>query len=157
MTLAILLVVGSLALFILEVFFVSFGALTVGGVGLGVGGLVVAFGESQTFGWIMAGVLFVGIPICLRLAFLVLPKLPFARWFYLRAPDLSDAERRAAGRLDDTLLGREGIATSPLRPAGVAAFGDEILQVVTKGVMIDPGARVKVVELTGNRIVVEEI
>jgi len=157
MTLSILLIFGSLALFILEVLFVSFGALTVGAVALGVGGLIVAFNVSQAFGWIMAGALFLGIPFCLKMAFVLLPKLGFARGFYLDPPEMTDAERRAGARAGKELLGHEGVTTSPLRPAGVAAFGDEVLQVVSRGVMIKPGARIRVVEVTGNRVVVEEI
>ena len=157
MTLSILLVVGSLALIIMEVLFVSFGALALAAAALGVGGVVTAFSVSQMFGWIMAGVLLVGVPFCLKLAFTVLPKLGFARGFYLEAPELTDAERQAGARVDDKLLGQEGLATSALRPSGIAQFGEEVLQVVSQGVMIEPGARVRVVELTGNRIVVEEI
>lgn len=157
MTLSILLVVGSLALIIMEVLFVSFGALALGATALGVGGVVTAFSVSQMFGWIMAAVLLVGVPFCLKVAFTVLPKLGFARGFYLEAPEMTDAERQAGARIDKKLLGREGLATSPLRPAGIATFGEEVLQVVSQGVMIEPGARVRVVELTGNRIVVEEI
>ncbi len=157
MTLSILLVVGSLALIIMEVLFVSFGALAIGAAALGVGGIVAAFSVSQTFGWIMAGTLVLGIPFCLKMAFVVLPKLGFARGFYLKAPEMTDADRHAGARIDKQLLGREGMATSALRPAGIATFGEEVLQVVSQGVMIESGARVRVVELTGNRIVVEEI
>ena len=157
MTLAILLVVGSLALVIMEVLFVSFGALALAAAAMGFGGVVAAFNVSQTFGWIMAGVLLVGVPFCLKMAFVVLPKLGFARGFYLEAPEMTDAERQAGARIDQDLLGKEGVATSLLRPSGIATFGEEALQVVSQGVMIEPGARVRVVELTGNRIVVEEI
>ena len=155
MSVSILLVVGSLALFILEVFFVSFGALAIAAVSLGILGLITAFGVSPAFGWIMSGALFVGIPCCLRMAFVILPKLPFARGFYLKAPDLSEDDRHAGARIDPALLGREGVTTSPLRPAGNAAFGEDVLQVVSDGVMIGPGTPVKVIEVTGNRIVVE--
>ena len=50
-----------------------------------------------------------------------------------------------------------GIATSPLRPAGVARFGDDFEDVVSEGTFIEEGQRVKVVHLSGNRIVVREI
>ena len=112
MTVPILLVVASLAVFILEVFLVSFGALSVVAVGLGIAAVMLAFKQAALYGWIMIGVLFVGIPLVLRLAFKILPKLPFARGFYLRAPDLTEEERTAAaGSLSD-LMGREGEATS---------------------------------------------
>ena len=113
MTLSILLVVGSLALFILEVFFVSLGALAVAAVAMGIGGLMAAFGVSQTFGWIMAGVLFVGIPLSLRLAFGLLRKLHFARGFYLRRVRIDEQ-----GHFFDA--GVEEAGDDPVQPVAVA-------------------------------------
>jgi membrane-bound serine protease (ClpP class) len=157
MAAAILLVVASLAVFILEVFVLSFGILSVIGIALAVSGVIVAFGESNVFGWSMIGVLLVGLPVCVTTAFKLLPKLPFARGFYLRAPKLTAKERHAAAAPSTDLMGQTGEATSPLRPAGSAVFGDEPIQVVSTGELIPRGARVKVVEVTGNRVVVEEV
>lgn len=157
MTLSILLVVGSLALMILEVFLVSFGALAIAAVTMGVGGLVAAFGVSATFGWIMSGVLLVGIPSVVWGAFKLLGKLPWTRGFYLEPVELTDAERHAGARMEPDLLGREGRAISALRPAGSAEIDGEPVQVVTTGKLVGSGARVRVVDTSGNRIVVEEI
>jgi membrane-bound serine protease (ClpP class) len=153
----ILLVVASLAVFILEVFLVSFGVLSVVGVALGAVGVVLAFDYSATYGWTMVGVLVVGLPLCVTIAFKLLPRLPFARGFYLRAPDLTEKERHAAADPHRELMGAVGEATSPLRPAGMARFGGEPIQVVTTGDLIPPGTRVRVVEVTGNRVVVERV
>jgi len=157
MTLPILLVVACLAVLILEVFIVSFGALTLIAIGLGTAGIVLAFRESTVFGWTLVGVLFVGIPGTLWGAFRVLPRLPFARGLFLRKPELSDEERRAAARPLTALLGAVGEAKSPLRPAGTAIFDGEPVTVVARGRLLPPGTRVKVVDVTGNRVVVEEI
>jgi membrane-bound serine protease (ClpP class) len=153
--LPILLVFASLAVFVLEVLVVSFGALAVVGIALGVGGIVLAFGESAAYGWTMAGILVVGIPLVLRGAFKVLPKLKFARGLYLDAPALSAEQRRAAAEPARDLMGAVGVATSPLRPSGSADFEGRPVAVVAAGTMIDRGTRVRVVEVTGNRVVVE--
>ena len=153
----ILLVIASLAVFILEVFVVSFGVLSVVGVALGAIGVVLAFDFSSTFGWTMVGVLVVGLPLCVTVAFKLLPRLPFARGFFLRAPELTEKERHAAAEPLKDLMDAIGEATSPLRPAGMARFGGEPIQVVTTGDLIPPGARVRVVEVTGNRVVVERV
>jgi membrane-bound serine protease (ClpP class) len=55
------------------------------------------------------------------------------------------------------LLGATGEAKTPLRPSGTAIFSGEPVQVVTRGTMVAPGRRVKVVDVTGNRVVVEEL
>jgi membrane-bound serine protease (ClpP class) len=61
------------------------------------------------------------------------------------APDLSP------------LLGAVGVAATPLRPAGKVQFGDEFVDVVAEGGYVPPGARVQVVEIEGNRVVVKEV
>jgi len=55
----------------------------------------------------------------------------------------------------DHLSGQSGTAETRLRPSGKARFGDEIVSVVSDGAAIDPGQPVRVVQVHGNRIVVE--
>jgi membrane-bound serine protease (ClpP class) len=55
------------------------------------------------------------------------------------------------------LLGAVGTAATMLRPAGMAMFGEQYVDVVTEGSFIPAGARVQVVEVEGNRIVVKEV
>jgi len=155
MIVPILLVCACLAFLILEVFLVSFGALSVIAIACGVGGIMLAFGYDPVFGWSLTGVVVVGGPLALWGAFKALPKLPFARGFYLKAPKLTPEERSAAAPPQERLLGAVGTATSPLRPAGIATFDGEPRQVVTTGTLLPPGTRVRVVDVAGNRIVVE--
>lgn len=153
--LPILLVVASLAVFVIEVLVVSFGVLTAVAIALGAGGVLLAFKEGPAFGWTMLGVLVVGIPVVVRYAFKILPKLPFARGLYLQAPALTPEERRAAAPTLDDLVGKVGVATSPLRPSGSAEIDGRPVHVVTTGGMIERGARVRVREVSGNRVIVE--
>lgn len=55
------------------------------------------------------------------------------------------------------LVGKEGVAGSDLHPTGTALVGGRKIDVMTSGVYIKKGSRVKVVEASGPRIVVEEI
>ena len=55
------------------------------------------------------------------------------------------------------LLGAIGVAATTLRPAGKARFGDEYLDVIAEGDYVNPGSRVQVIEIEGNRIVVKEV
>lgn len=50
-----------------------------------------------------------------------------------------------------------GIADSPLRPAGRVRFGDDYVDVVTDGSYVDAGRQVRVVDISGNRVVVREV
>ncbi len=54
------------------------------------------------------------------------------------------------------LLGLEGNAISPLRPAGIADIGGCRLDVVTEGEMVASGSRIRVIRVEGNRIVVRK-
>jgi membrane-bound ClpP family serine protease len=55
------------------------------------------------------------------------------------------------------LLGAIGVAVTPLRPAGKTQFGEAYVDVVAEGRYITPGARVQVIEVEGNRVVVKEV
>jgi membrane-bound serine protease (ClpP class) len=58
---------------------------------------------------------------------------------------------------DTSLLGREGVSLTVLRPAGKAQFGDDFVDVVSEGPFISQGRRIEVIEVTGNRVVVREV
>lgn len=53
--------------------------------------------------------------------------------------------------------GETGTAVTPLRPSGRGRFGEDVLDIVTQGSFLDPGVRVEIIEVHGNRIVVEEV
>ena len=52
-------------------------------------------------------------------------------------------------------LGQVGVAISELRPGGKAQFGNEILDVISQGELIDKGRRVKIIGHSGTEAVVE--
>jgi membrane-bound serine protease (ClpP class) len=64
----------------------------------------------------------------------------------------SDGMNRFALQTGDT-----GVAESPLRPAGRARFGDDSVDVVSNGTFVEAGRIVRVVDISGNRVVVQEI
>ena len=57
----------------------------------------------------------------------------------------------------DATIGKEGIATSMLRPAGRGRFDDKTLQVVSLSEYIEPGTPIVIVQVEGNRYVVDRI
>ncbi len=54
-------------------------------------------------------------------------------------------------------VGDWGIADSPLRPAGKARFGNEFVDVVTDGTFVDNGQQVRVIDISGNRVMVRRV
>lgn len=55
------------------------------------------------------------------------------------------------------LLGQTGITVTPLRPSGIALFGDRREDVVSEGVMIAENVEVEVIYVEGSRVVVRPI
>jgi membrane-bound serine protease (ClpP class) len=52
--------------------------------------------------------------------------------------------------------GDTGEAVSRLRPAGKARFGEAVVDVVAEGSFVDKGAKVTIIEVRGNRVVVRQ-
>jgi membrane-bound serine protease (ClpP class) len=91
-----------------------------------------------------------------------LPNIPYVNRLVLAPPTESPAaveEKPALPGVEEAaaLLGAIGTAATPLRPAGMAQFGDRYVDVITEGGYVEPGARVQVIEVEGNRIVVKLI
>lgn len=86
-----------------------------------------------------------------------LPNAPFFKHIMLAPPEseeLAELERRESIIDRSPLLGQQGLAVTPLVPAGKARFGDELVDVLSEGELIERGTVVEVVEAMGNRVVV---
>jgi membrane-bound serine protease (ClpP class) len=98
--------------------------------------------------------------VLLGLALWLLPNLRIASPLMLTTR-LSSQPPRAARTIPsgpyDHLLGKSGIATSDLRPAGVARIMGERVDVVTQGDFVASGQTIEVFRVEGNRVVVREI
>ncbi len=55
------------------------------------------------------------------------------------------------------MVGEEGVSGSELHPCGIARFGKNRLNVVTRGELIETGRKIKIVVIEGNSIVVKEL
>ena len=160
----VLLIGIGLILLLVEVFVIPgfgiFGALGIaallGGFGLSLVGAGATWAVVlYAVGQVIAAML---LAVVLALALLrVVPRLPFGRKLIL------DTELPAAGGYasqpdsDSRWLGTSGTAASTLRPAGVAHFDHERVDVVTEGEYIEAGAPIEVLRVEGNRIVVRRL
>ena len=54
-------------------------------------------------------------------------------------------------------VGDVGEATSTLRPTGKAEFGDAVVDVVAVAEFLDKGTKIEIIEIHGNRVVVEAV
>jgi membrane-bound serine protease (ClpP class) len=138
-------------------------ALGLATVGLADGGLPTTGGDWVRLGSKVSQYLF-GMIGGTALAFGIaryLPHMPYANRMMLLPPGeqvrgavefVMPGVAEAAG-----LLGAVGLTMTVLRPAGSVQFGDLYIDVVSDGSFVPAGARVQVVEVEGNRIVVREV
>ena len=90
--------------------------------------------------------------------------IPIFSSLVLRAPAAADTLADAStgkplppARRFLVAVGDQGVAESPLRPAGKACFGDEFVDVVTDGSYVERGRTVRIIEISGNRVMVREV
>jgi membrane-bound ClpP family serine protease len=86
-------------------------------------------------------------------AIVIFPRTRFGRRMVLQ-----EAQRGKSSIDHDALLvGQVGTTVTPCRPVGIARFGERETQVVTDGSYVEPNTEVRVVQIEGSRIVVEEV
>jgi len=157
----LLLMATGLVLLIVEIFVTpGFGFAGLLGIGALLGGLglsVVGAGATwdvilRAGGRVAASLLLalVGAVVMLR----ALPRLPFGRRLVLEQELTAQAGYASAPESDRQWVGKHGTTVSPLRPAGIAEFGGERVDVVSEGAFIDAGQSIDVLRVDGNRIVV---
>ncbi len=93
-----------------------------------------------------------------------LPSIPFINRLILTPPgyatndgeglQLKPSLLSRAAVIGPISMGMIGTTASSLRPTGKAMFGDKYVDVVSDGAYIDPGTKIEVIRLAGNRIIV---
>ncbi|HEY7327901.1 MAG TPA: NfeD family protein [Gemmataceae bacterium] len=170
--LAFLLFLLGLILIGLEIFVIpGFGVTGISGIILVLGSIgLVAYGHwpRSNEEWIGYGqalgpftLTIVGAIVSAFMLARYLPQIPYANRLILKPQEESGefGEEPADSIQPEiaALLGAIGVAATPLRPAGKVQFGDEFIDVVAEGSYVQPGTRVRVIEIEGNRIVVKEV
>lgn len=170
--LEVMLFLAGLAFLVLELLVLpGFGLFGIGGITLMVVSLVLA---SQTFVWptndyqwdqlsrsmqtmaLLGGAVFVSL-LMLRKHF---HRLPLFGRVMLLPPDGEDRqewlERESLVDYRD-LLHQVGITRTPLLPSGKALIGNRLVDVISDGEVIEKDSRIRVIEVTGNRVVVRPV
>jgi membrane-bound serine protease (ClpP class) len=57
----------------------------------------------------------------------------------------------------EALKGRHGKTVTPMRPSGVVEFDGRRIDALTEGVMLEPGAAVRCVDVRAGRVVVRRV
>jgi membrane-bound serine protease (ClpP class) len=152
---AILLLLLGCALVVLEVFIPSGGIISVLAAVAFITSILIASWEGPTTGpttgFVFAAVTVFAVPTLIALAFKYWPKTPMGKSFLGELPRedevIPDDPRRA-------LIGRVGVARSKMLPSGAVEIDGQMIDAVTQGQAIEPGAYVVIVEVRANRVVV---
>ncbi|HEY1377169.1 MAG TPA: NfeD family protein [Gemmataceae bacterium] len=171
--LAVLLFLLGLVLIGIEIFLIpGFGVTGISGILLVLAGLGLATverlpqtsQEAVDFGFTLLkfGGAMVGATAAAFVVAHFLPSIPYANRLMLSPPGEKEGTEDATAATGTyealtALLGAVGTAATVLRPAGMARFGDAYVDVVSEGNYIPAGARVQVIEIEGNRVVVKEV
>ena len=126
---------------------------------IGILGAVILVGDI-VYAWItlgpIAGIVILAASLgCTLASVWIMMNTRVGKRFKLEKNLKGSASAVSVGRED--LVGREGVAVTTLRPAGVALIDDERVDVASDGEFIEKGSTVRVIEAMGPRIIVERI
>jgi membrane-bound ClpP family serine protease len=119
----------------------------------------VAFAELRSSMSIVVGS-GAGILVFGMLARRYLPHAPMFNRVMLAPPEgqeLAELSDRESMVDYDHLLDQQGQTTTQLTPSGKARIGNELIDVIADGEVIELGATIEVVEVRGNRVVVRSV
>lgn len=155
----LVLLIAALVMFILEIVTPTFGVLIAIGLAALGGAIYVAFTIHEAFGLVMLVVTIVLIPTYLVMVVRLLPDSPLGKKLFLKAAEWKDTpgEGTPAAAEESTLVGKEGVAETYLRPVGAVRINGKRLTATAESNMIAKGARVKVIRYSGLNLVVREI
>ena len=154
----ILLFIFGMGLLIVEAFMPGFGLPGIAGVVLHVIAVVLTWfnhGPMAALGMtiILLSIIAIAISVSLRSA--ANGKLSKSK-IVLNETESNEAGYRSSEDMQ-IFLGKEGVATTVLRPTGMAEFDDVKLNVVSEGEYIQAGTKVQIVRVEGSRILVRAI
>lgn len=152
---AILLLLVGCALVMLEVFIPSGGIISILSAVAFITSILVASWEGPTTGpgtgLAFAGITVFAVPTLAILAFKYWPTTRMGKAFLGELPREDEVVPEDPRR---TLIGRVGVARSKMLPSGAVEIDGQMVDAITQGQAIEPGAYVVVVEVRANRVVV---
>ena len=150
----VMMLVG-VGLLVFEMYVPGFGVPGISGIALLVVGFLLlkpTLGQGLVLFAILAAILCVALSICLITA--SKGRLSKSK---LVLNDVAVSAKAAENNDLNYFIGREGVAHTALRPAGIGDFDGVRLNVVSDGEFIAQGMPVRVLSVQGNRILVKEV
>jgi membrane-bound serine protease (ClpP class) len=159
LALTLLLIVIGLVLLVAELFLPTHGVLSAVAVGALVVGVAMPFfyGDAEKGLLILVGV-FLIVPVVMGVMLHIWPRTPIGRRMIRSGPEEDATVAAMPVNLElEQLRDRLGRAVSPLRPSGVAEFDGKRIDVLTEGMMVDPGTWVRCIDVKAGKVVVRPV
>jgi len=104
------------------------------------------------------GIAVAGSILCIAVLARFLPHLPFFRRLFLSTQSAVGPSRPALpASVSPFAVGDTGTAQTTLRPSGKALFGNTLADVVTDAQFLEAGTPVRILSVSGDRVVVEPV
>jgi len=152
---ALLLILG-LALVLLEIFVPSGGVLGFLSIGTILASIVLAFyHRGAEIGFVFLLVAAVAVPVTLVFGFRWWPHTPMGKRLLLSAPTAEEVLPDTPLRRLRQLVGKAGVAKTMMLPAGAIEVEGQTIDAISAGMPIEVGQHVRIVDVRGNRVVVQ--
>jgi len=150
----LLMLLGGLLAMVAEVFFPSFGVLSIASGILIVSTVFLAFQHGTVTGFLFLVSVLISVPFLLLLAFKFLPSTGIGRKLILDGPTFDPNAEPVGEKGLEALVGGTGIALTPLRPSGTVKIGSRRVDAKTRGESLDPGTPVRILSVEMSQVVV---
>jgi membrane-bound serine protease (ClpP class) len=155
LTLAFILIGVGFLLLVAEMFIPTSGTLFVLSVVTIAVGVGMAFFSDSSTGWITLLVVFVLFPMVSGALLYYWPHTMMGKRMILRGPEEDATLATIPHHVQlEALRGRFGKTLSDLRPAGVVDFDGRRIDVITEGMMVEPGRWVRCIDVQAGKVIV---
>ena len=155
---------GAIALLLLafllvaaELFVPSHGVLTAFAVLAAVASVWLAYQVTPGLGLVFAVVLLIATPVVFYMAIKIYPSTTVGKKVLLRNPVAAVTGFQDESAELETLVGRQGVAQTFLRPAGCIEIDGRRIDAMAESDMIEAGARVEVMKVSGLKVIVKAV
>jgi membrane-bound ClpP family serine protease len=118
-------------------------------------GVVACYMAAPALGIISGIVMLVAAPFAFYAAVRIYPSTPMGKRVMLKQPSVAsgDAESEKLA----VLVGKRGVATTPLRPVGACEIDGRRIECVSEATVIESGTPIEVTRVIGMRVIVRAV
>ena len=155
----ILLFVGGFVCLLAELVVPAHGFMAILSATFAISGIILSFIVGPSFGIICAVALLVLTPLVITGFVKYYPHSPVGRRVLLRGPNPQQVNSVSKDQQTEltALIGRTGYAVTTLRPSGTGLIDNHRIACISEGPIIEKGAPVRAVAVSGGQLVVQTI